>query len=80
MQNNGLADYSIPTSSDVPSIRVEFHEQPYAHGGQGAKGLGELPMDGPAPAIANAIAQATGADPRCIPLTPERLMVLLRND
>jgi CO/xanthine dehydrogenase Mo-binding subunit len=79
MQNTGLADYSIPTSGDVPSIRVEFLEQPYAHGGQGAKGLGELPMDGPAPAIANAIANATGTDPRCIPLTPERLMVLLRS-
>ena len=79
MQNTGLADYSIPTSNDVPSIRVEFHEQPYAHGAQGAKGLGELPMDGPAPAIANAIASATGADPRCLPLTPEKLRVLLRH-
>jgi CO/xanthine dehydrogenase Mo-binding subunit len=79
MQNDGLANYSIPTSNDVPSIRVEFHEQPYAHGAQGAKGLGELPMDGPAPAIANAIAHATGADPRCIPLTPERMLGLLRH-
>ena len=34
-------------------------------------------MDGPAPAILNAVAHATGADPRAIPLTPEALMALL---
>jgi CO/xanthine dehydrogenase Mo-binding subunit len=43
----------------------------------GAKGLGELPIDGPAPAVVNAIAWALGADPREIPLVPERLMALL---
>jgi CO/xanthine dehydrogenase Mo-binding subunit len=69
-----LASYLIPTSRDVPPIRVEFQESPYPFGAQGAKGLGELPMDGPAPAVANAVAAATGADPRAIPITPERLM------
>jgi CO/xanthine dehydrogenase Mo-binding subunit len=34
-------------------------------------------MDGPAPAIANAIAHATGSDPRQIPVTPESLMILM---
>ncbi|MGH2669272.1 MAG: molybdopterin cofactor-binding domain-containing protein, partial [bacterium] len=77
MINNQLTNYLIPTSDDVPPIRVAFVENPYPHGGQGAKGLGELPIDGPAPAILNAVATATGADPRGIPLTPERLMGLV---
>jgi len=77
MRNATLTNYIIPTSDDVPPIRVAFEETPWAHGAQGAKGLGELPIDGPAPAVANAIAHATGADPREIPLTPERLMALL---
>ena len=74
MVNNQLTNYLIPTSDDVPPIRVAFVENPYAHGAQGAKGLGELPIDGPAPAILNAVAAATGTEPRAIPLTPERLM------
>jgi len=74
MINNQLTNYLIPTSDDVPPIQVAFLENPYPHGAQGAKGLGELPIDGPAPAVLNAIAAATGADPRTVPLTPERLM------
>ena len=77
MSNSQLTNYIIPTSEDVPPIRVEFLENPWPHGPQGAKGLGELPIDGPAPAVANAVARATGADPSEIPLTPERLMALL---
>jgi len=77
MLNNTLTNYIIPTSDDVPPIRVLFHENPYPFGGGGAKGVGELPMDGPAPAILNAVAQATGADARSIPLTPEHLLPLL---
>jgi len=67
----------MPTSMDLPQIRVYFDEVPYPHGPGGAKGIGELPMDGPAPAIFNAIAHATGADVRRLPLTPERLMALM---
>jgi len=74
LENHDLSTYVVPTSCDIPAIRVEFRESPYPHGGQGAKGLGELPADGPAPAIANAIAAATGSDPRSVPLTPVRLM------
>ncbi|PYP48149.1 MAG: hypothetical protein DMD50_01470 [Gemmatimonadetes bacterium] len=79
MANNQLTNYLIPTSDDVPSVRVAFLENPYPHGAGGAKGLGELPIDGPAPAIVNAIAAATGADPRAIPVTPERLMELMES-
>jgi len=76
MANAQLTNYIIPTSDDLPPIRVAFLENPYAYGAQGAKGLGELPMDGPAPAVLNAVAAATGADPCVIPLTPERLMAI----
>jgi len=79
MQNCGMSDYTIPTSDDVPSICVSFLEEPYAYGAQGAKGIGELPMDGPAPAIANAIANAIDIEPNSIPLTPEVIMDLMNH-
>jgi CO/xanthine dehydrogenase Mo-binding subunit len=77
MANGEMTNYIMPTSMDLPPIRVFFEEQPYAFGPSGAKGIGELPMDGPAPAILNAVAHATGADPRAVPLMPETLMVLM---
>ena len=77
MVNAQMTNYIMPTAADVPPIRVEFVEQPYAHGPGGAKGIGELPMDGPAPAIVNAIAHATGVRVRRIPATPEVLMAAI---
>jgi CO/xanthine dehydrogenase Mo-binding subunit len=74
MANAQMTNYIMPTSMDVPPIRVFFEERPYAHGAAGAKGIGELPMDGVAPAIANAIEHATGAIVSRIPVTPETLM------
>lgn len=74
MLNSQLTNYIIPTSEDLPRIDVAFLEVPYPHGAQGAKGIGELPMDGPAPAIANAVAHAVGSPADRIPLTPEWLM------
>jgi CO/xanthine dehydrogenase Mo-binding subunit len=71
MKNNQMTNYIIPTSQDLPKIRVYFEEVPFEHGAYGAKGIGELPMDGPAPAILNAIAHATGHDFSTIPLLPE---------
>jgi CO/xanthine dehydrogenase Mo-binding subunit len=79
MVNAQMTNYVMPSSMDLPPIRVFFEEVPYAHGPSGAKGIGELPMDGPAPAICNAVAHATGVDPRRLPLTPEDLMDLTRN-
>jgi CO/xanthine dehydrogenase Mo-binding subunit len=79
MENGQLTNYIIPTSGDLPPIRVEFVESPYEHGAQGAKGVGELPLVGAAPAVLNAVAAATGRQPTRIPLTAERLMVLLSN-
>ena len=77
MVNGQMTNYIMPTSMDVPPIRVFFEELPFAGGPAGAKGIGELPLDGTAPAIANAIAQATGADIRQISITPEKLMEML---
>ncbi|MGC1129973.1 MAG: xanthine dehydrogenase family protein molybdopterin-binding subunit [Candidatus Acidiferrales bacterium] len=77
MVNAQMTNYIMPTAMDTPPIRVYFEEIPYGRGPAGAKGIGELPLDGTAPAIANAIAHATGADVRQIPITPERLMEML---
>ena len=74
MANAQMTNYIMPTSMDLPPIRVFFEERPYAHGPFGAKGIGELPMDGVAPAIANAIEHAVGVSVTRIPITPEVLM------
>ncbi len=74
MQNSQMTNYIMPTSSDLPSIRVFFEELGNVHGAYGAKGIGELPMDGPAPAIVNAIEDALGIPFDFIPLLPEDIM------
>ncbi len=71
MRNNQMTNYIMPSSADLPPIHVHFAEVPSVHGPGGAKGIGELPMDGPAPAILNAIENATGASFHSIPLLPE---------
>jgi CO/xanthine dehydrogenase Mo-binding subunit len=71
LRNNQMTNYIMPTSADLPAIHVHFEEVPSVHGPGGAKGIGELPMDGPAPAILNAIENATGVSFNSIPLLPE---------
>ncbi len=71
MLNGQMTNYIMPTSADLPPIRVYFEELGNVHGAYGAKGIGELPMDGPAPAIVNAIADALGTPFDSIPLLPE---------
>jgi CO/xanthine dehydrogenase Mo-binding subunit len=56
-------------------MNVFVLENPYEHGPFGAKGVGEMPIDGPAPAVINALRHA-GFDLREIPATPERLMAV----
>jgi CO/xanthine dehydrogenase Mo-binding subunit len=74
MVNNQMTNYIIPTAADIPPIHVYFEENPYPFGPAGAKGIGELPMDGGAPAILNAIENATGISFTQVPLMPEMLM------
>ncbi|MEO8435631.1 MAG: xanthine dehydrogenase family protein molybdopterin-binding subunit [Pyrinomonadaceae bacterium] len=74
MANGQMTNYIMPTAADIPPIRVHFAENPYPYGPGGAKGIGELPMDGGGPAILNAIENATGVSFNHIPLMPESLM------
>jgi CO/xanthine dehydrogenase Mo-binding subunit len=75
MKNNQFTNYIIPTSADTPDIHVEFIEFPYENPGPfNAKGIGEMPIDGPAPAIASAVAHALGRFINELPLIPERIM------
>lgn len=77
MQNGQMTNYIMPTSADLPYIRVYFEELGNTHGAYGAKGIGELPMDGPAPAIVNAVESALGVPFDSIPLLPEDIFEAL---
>ena len=80
MANNQMTNYIMPTSADLPPIHVYFEEVPFEHGAFGAKGIGELPMDGPAPAILNAIENATGSAFNEVPLLPEDVFERMTGD
>lgn len=73
IKNARLTNYIIPTSLDAPPFTTVLMEFPYKGGPFGAKGVGELPMDGGAPAVASAIEHAVGIAMRDLPLLPERL-------
>jgi len=77
MQNGQMTNYIMPTSADLPLIRVFFEEMGNIHGAFGAKGIGELPMDGPAPAILNAVEDAVKVRFNSIPLLPEDIFEAL---
>jgi len=65
--------YILPTTLDSPRIEVRLLEVPYGRGPGGAKGLGEMPMNGGAPAVANAIEHALGVRIRDLPITAEKI-------
>ena len=73
MANASLTNYTIPTTLDTPEMDIAMLENHYVDGPFGAKGLGELPVDGPAPAVINAI-RHLAIDIREIPATPELVM------
>ena len=77
MVNNQMTNYIMPASADLPPIRVFFEELGNIHGAHGAKGIGELPMDGPAPAIISAVEDAIGVHFNSIPLLPEDIFEAL---
>lgn len=77
MQNGQMTNYIMPTSEDLPTIQIFFEELGNAHGAYGAKGIGELPMDGPAPAIVNAVGDALGVPFDFVPLLPEDIFEAL---
>ena len=79
MINNQMTNYIMPTALDVPNIHVFFEEWNQDYGPGGAKGIGELPMDGPAPAVLNAVENATGVRINNIPMLPEDLFQAMEN-
>ncbi|WP_108483721.1 molybdopterin-dependent oxidoreductase [Oceaniglobus ichthyenteri] len=77
-RTENLHDYLIPTIGDIPPIDTLIVEEPDAHGPYGAKGLGEHVLIPTAPALLNAIYNATGARIRRVPATPARLRAALK--
>lgn len=76
--NQRMTNSIIPTSIEAPELEAVLVEVPYSHGPHGAKGVGEIPMDGPAAAVANALEQALGVATDEVPLLPETLDRLTR--
>lgn len=76
MLNNAFATYILPTTEDTPELEPIIVEHAYDKGPYGAKGFGEVPLMGIAPAIANAIYNATGVRIRKLPIKPEKILGL----
>ncbi len=73
MLNRNFTDYKIATIDNTPHMDSFIIETPETHGPYGARGIGEQPMIGVAPAIANAVCNALGVEFNTFPLTPERV-------
>jgi CO/xanthine dehydrogenase Mo-binding subunit len=78
MTNASLMDYKVPTSLDLPDIKAIIVETDEPTHPFGVKSVGEAPVDPVAPAIANAIFDATGVRMRDLPFTPERVLMTLK--
>ncbi|MCA9525969.1 MAG: xanthine dehydrogenase family protein [Myxococcales bacterium] len=78
MRNNRLTNYIIPTALDAPEMVTALVEIPFSGGPFGAKGIGEIPHDVPAAAVAQAIEAACGAVLDRLPMTPERVLAALQ--
>jgi CO/xanthine dehydrogenase Mo-binding subunit len=76
--NPGFTDYILPTIRDVPQVECVVLENPDPGGPFGARGIGEPPLIGTAPAILSAIHDAIGKPIRFLPATPERIWRTLR--
>jgi CO/xanthine dehydrogenase Mo-binding subunit len=76
--NPSFTDYKLFTTTDLPELKIAFVETDDPAGPHGAKGIGEAPMIPVAPAIANAIFDATGVRITELPMTPERVLAKLK--
>jgi len=77
--NPGFRFYRIPTAITMPPVEVMLVQKADPYGPMGAKGVGEITTNGAAPAIANAVAHATGIRLRQLPMTPERVWRALQD-
>ncbi|MEZ4404135.1 MAG: molybdopterin cofactor-binding domain-containing protein [Kofleriaceae bacterium] len=75
--NPTMTNCIVPTFADVPDLETIIVECPYPHGPHGAKGVGEIPMDGPAAAVANALTDALGVAFDQVPIHPEDIAAAL---
>ena len=75
IRNNSFMQYKIPNRMDIPKVRIEFESSYEKTGPFGAKSIGELVIDTPCPAIANAVYNATGVRLRELPITPEKVVM-----
>lgn len=73
VRNNSFMQYKIPTREDIGDIRVDFECSYEKTGPFGAKSIGELVIDTPCPAIAEAVYNATGVRVRELPILPEKI-------
>ena len=78
IRNKSFSDYIIPTAVDVPNLYTDLVNNPYSDGPYGAKGAGELPLVGAAPAYVEAMEYALGHDLNKIPLTQEDTMKVIQ--
>ena len=76
--NRRMTDCIVPTFADAPEMETVLVEEPYPFGPHGAKGVGEIPMDGPAAAVANALEDALGVPFDSLPILPETIEAALR--
>ena len=72
--NPSLAEYHLPTNSDVPSIEIHSLNIPDPCTPLGAHGVGEIGITGVAAAVANAVFNATGRRVRNLPITLDKLL------
>jgi CO/xanthine dehydrogenase Mo-binding subunit len=72
--NASMTNCIVPTFADTPELETLLVEVPYPYGPHGAKGVGEIPMDGPAAAVANAVGDALGCRFDAIPIAPEDVL------
>jgi CO/xanthine dehydrogenase Mo-binding subunit len=71
--NANMTNCIVPTFADAPEMETIIVEVPYPFGPSGAKGVGEIPMDGPAAAVANAVENALGCAFDALPISPEAI-------
>jgi Aerobic-type carbon monoxide dehydrogenase, large subunit CoxL/CutL homologs len=80
MRNDTFLQYKIPTRLDVGTIRVEFESSYEPTGPFGAKSIGEIVINTPAPALANAVYNGTKVNVRTLPITAEKIVIGMLGD